>query len=98
MALNLERIAENEERIAKLDKTIQRSMAKKKKLMEENARLTYTSLCEQYNSSGLELLELLKREQEDKAVPEKSNAVVGYADDSENDESETDKDQLSFYN
>ncbi|MBO5162908.1 MAG: hypothetical protein J6B75_00465 [Ruminococcus sp.] len=98
MALNLERIAENEQRIAKLDKTIQRSMAKKKKLMEENARLTYTSLCEQYNSSGLELLEILKREQKDKTVPEKSDAVVGSAGKSEDAESENNKDQLSFYN
>ena len=85
-------------RIAKLGKTIQRSMAKKKKLMEENARLTYTSLYEQYNSSGLELLEILKREQEDKTVPEKLDAVVGSAGKSEDAESENNKDQLSFYN
>ncbi len=98
MALNLDRITENEAKIAKLDKAIQRSMAKKKKLMEENARLTYTSLCEQYNSSGLELLELLKREHEDKAVSEKSDTVVGSADKSEDADSENNKDQLSFYN
>ncbi len=98
MALNLDRIAENEAKIAKLDKSIQRSMAKKKKLMEENARLTYTSLCEQYNSSGLELLEILKREQEDKIVPKKSDAVVGSADKSEDADSEANKDQFSFYN
>lgn len=98
MALNLERIAENEQKIAKLDKTIQRSMAKKKKLMEENARLTYTLLCEQYNSSGLELLEILKREQEDKSVFENSDAVVGSADKSEDADSEATKEQLSFYN
>ena len=66
-----------------MGKTIQRSMAKKKKLMEENARLTYTSLYEQYNSSGLELLEILKREQEDKTVPEKLDAVVGSSGKSE---------------
>lgn len=81
-----------------MGKTIQRSMAKKKKLMEENARLTYTSLYEQYNSSGLELLEILKREQEDKTVPEKLDAVVGSASKSEDAESENNKDQLSFYN
>lgn len=81
-----------------MGKTIQRSMAKKKKLMEENARLTYTSLYEQYNSSGLELLEILKREQEDKTVPEKLDAVVGSAGKSEDAEFENNKDQLSFYN
>ena len=90
MALNLDRIAENERKITKLDDVIKRTTAKKKKLMEENARLTYMSLCEQYNSSGLELIELLTREQtasEDKA-----------ADKSKNVDSEDNKDQLSFYN
>ena len=101
MALNLDRIAENERKITKLDDVIKRTTAKKKKLMEENARLTYMSLCEQYNSSGLELIELLTRKQtasEDKAVPKKLDVAASSADKSKNVDSEDNKDQLSFYN
>ncbi|MDE5621169.1 MAG: hypothetical protein K2I80_11770, partial [Ruminococcus sp.] len=45
---------------------------KKKKLTEENAKLTYLSLCEQYNSSGRDLLDILANEHE-QAVSLKTN-------------------------
>lgn len=48
MALYLEKIAENEQKIQKLEESIKRDTAKKKKLAEENARLTYLSLCESF--------------------------------------------------
>lgn len=64
MALYLEKITENEHKIQKLEESIKRDTARKKKLTEENARLTYLSLCEQYNSSGRDLLDILANEHE----------------------------------
>jgi len=64
MALYLEKIAENKQKIQKLEESIKRDTARKKKLTEENARLTYLSLCEQYNSSGRDLLDILAHEHE----------------------------------
>ena len=59
MALYLDKISENEQKIKKLEESIKRDTAKKKKLTEENAKLTYLSLCEQYNSSDRDLLDIL---------------------------------------
>ncbi|MDE6519164.1 MAG: hypothetical protein K2K91_01725 [Ruminococcus sp.] len=64
MALYLDKISENEQKIKKLEENIKRDTAKKKKLTEENAKLTYLSLCEQYNSSGRDLLDILASEHE----------------------------------
>ena len=64
MALYLDKISENEKKIKKLEESIKRDTAKKKKLTEENAKLTYLSLCEQYNSSGRDLLDILANEHE----------------------------------
>ena len=64
MALYLDKISENEQKIKKLEESIKRDTAKKKKLTEENAKLTYLSLCEQYNSSGRDLLNILANEHE----------------------------------
>ncbi len=64
MALYLDKISENEQKIKKLEESIKRDTAKKKKLTEENAKLTYLSLCEQYNSSGRDLLDILASEHE----------------------------------
>ena len=63
MTDNLEKIVQNEAKIAKLDKAINQYTKRRKKLIEENARLTYTSICEKYNSSGRNLIELLERQQ-----------------------------------
>lgn len=67
MALYLEKIEQNELKIAKLTKTIESSKAKRKKLMDENARLSYLSITEEYKCDGRELLEILAREHEQSA-------------------------------
>ncbi len=81
MALYLEKIAENEQKIQKLEESIKRDTARKKKLTEENARLTYLSLCEQYNSSGRDLLDILANEHKQAAklgttdIPNKESSI-----------------------
>ena len=76
MALYLEKISENEQKIQKLEENIKRDTAKKKKLTEENARLTYLSLCEQYNSSGRDLLDILASEHEKAKINNTHNADI----------------------
>ncbi len=95
MALYLEKIAENEQKIQKLEESIKRDTARKKKLTEENARLTYLSLCEQYNSSGRDLLDILASEHEKATVNNALNTDVGV---SENSVSEKISGQTSFFN
>ena len=106
MALYLDKISENEQKIKKLEESIKRDTAKKKKLTEENAKLTYLSLCEQYNSSGRDLLDILANEHE-QAVSLKTNnmsdAENSSADDvgtyvsenTKNDETENFSDDIS---
>ncbi|MDE6426750.1 MAG: hypothetical protein K2K89_11540 [Ruminococcus sp.] len=84
MALYLDKISENEQKIKKLEESIKRDTAKKKKLVEENARLTYLSLCEQYNSSGRDLLDILANEHE-QAISLKTNNMP-YAENSSADD------------
>ena len=67
MALYLKKIEQNELKIAQLTKTIELSKAKRKKLMDENARLSYLSITEEYKCEGRELLEILAREHEQSA-------------------------------
>lgn len=67
MALYIEKIEQNEMKIAHLTKTIESSKAKRKKLMDENARLSYLSITEEYKCDGRELLEILAREHEHSA-------------------------------
>lgn len=95
MALYLEKISENEQKIQKLEESIKRDTAKKKKLTEENARLTYLSLCEQYNSSGRDLLDILTSEHEKATINNTLNANV---DISENSVTEKMPRQTSFFN
>ncbi len=95
MALYLDKIAENEQKIQKLEESIKRDTARKKKLTEENARLTYLSLCEQYNSSGRDLLDILAIEHEKATV---SNALNDDVDVSKNNAIEKIPGQNSFFN
>lgn len=95
MALYLDKIAENEQKIQKLEESIKRDTAKRKKLTEENARLTYLSLCEQYNSSGRDLLDILASEHEKATVSDALNADI---DVSENSVIEKIHGQTSFFN
>lgn len=95
MALYLDKISENEQKIKKLEESIKRDTARKKKLTEENAQLTYLSLCEQYNSSGRDLLDILASEHEKATV---SNTLNTDIDVSENSVSEKISGQTSFFN
>ncbi len=97
MTDNLEKIVLNEAKIAKLNKTIENYMAKRKKLIEENARLTYSSLCEKYNSSGRNLIELLERQQ---TAPLDTDTVSNDIEESvepDADEYSDDEEQICFY-
>ena len=67
MGLYLERIEENEKKIKKLKATIETSKAKLKKLVDENAHLSYLEIKAEYNCEGRELLEVLAREREQSA-------------------------------
>ena len=62
MAVYSEKIAENDRKIEQLSKNIKRDTEKRKKLMEENARLSYQAICEQWGCTGQDLLEILSRE------------------------------------
>ena len=62
MAVYSEKIADNDRKIEQLSKNIKRDTEKRKKLMEENARLSYQAICEQYNCTGQDLLDILSRE------------------------------------
>ena len=67
MGLYLEKIEENEKKIKKLKATIETSKAKLKKLVDENAYLSYLEIKAEYNCEGRELLEVLAREREQSA-------------------------------
>ena len=67
MGLYLEKIVENEKKIKKLKATIETSKAKLKKLVDENAHLSYLEIKAEYNCEGRELLEVLAREREQSA-------------------------------
>ena len=62
MELYADRIAQNEQKIQQLTKNIKRDTEKRRKLIEENDRLSYLSICGDYNCSGRELLEILAHE------------------------------------
>lgn len=67
MGLYLEKIEKNEKKIKKLKATIETSKAKLKKLVDENAHLSYLEIKAEYNCEGRELLEVLAREREQSA-------------------------------
>ena len=62
VAVYSEKIADNDCKIEQLSKNITRDTEKRKKLMEENARLSYQAICEQLGCSGHDLLDILSRE------------------------------------
>ena len=64
MSLYAEKIAQNDTKIAQLEKSIENSKAKRKKLIEENEHLSYLSIVEEYKCEGHALLEILKHEHE----------------------------------
>lgn len=94
MGLYLEKIEENEKKIKKLKATIETSKAKLKKLVNENAHLSYLEIKAEYNCEGRELLEVLSREREQSArlkaddLTDSDNDVT--ADTAEDNNSDTD--------
>lgn len=93
MGLYLEKIEENEKKIKKLKATIETSKAKLKKLVDENAHLSYLEIKAEYNCEGRELLEVLAREREQSAklkadgLTDSDSAVTSeFADDKVSDD------------
>lgn len=64
MGLYTERIAQNQMKIDKLNELIRKHTEKRKQLTDENARLSYLTLCAEYRCEGQELLDIIKREHE----------------------------------
>lgn len=62
IVMNIEKIAENDRKIEQLTKNIKRDTEKRKKLMEENSRLRYNALLEQFNCEERELLDIIRQE------------------------------------
>jgi hypothetical protein len=91
MGLYLEKIEENEKKIKKLKATIETSKAKLKKLVDENAHLSYLEIKAEYNCEGRELLEVLAREREQSAklkadcLSDSESAVTVDDNDSDNE-------------
>ncbi|MBR3448577.1 MAG: hypothetical protein IKH27_12310 [Oscillospiraceae bacterium] len=103
MGLYLEKIEENEKKIKKLKATIETSKAKLKKLVDENAHLSYLEIKAEYNCEGRELLEVLSREREQSAklkadrMTDSDSAVASESvDDKISDTDETFGQQMSF--
>ena len=86
MELYADKIAQNEQKIQQLTKNIRRDTEKRKKLMEENDRLSYLSICAKYNCNGHELLEILKREHEQAEKTKSSKSSDKKNSDSSEDE------------
>lgn len=98
IALYSEKIADNDRKIEQLSKNIKRDTEKRKKLMEENARLSYQAICEQYNCTGQDLLDILSREHQQAEMLQTSGLsdadiaeLVGSSHSSE------DSDDIAFY-
>ena len=106
MGLYPEKIEENEKKIKKLKATIETSKAKLKKLVDENAHLSYLEIKAEYNCEGRELLEVLAREREQSAklkadgLTDSDSAVTAdTADDTNGDTDNSDDEygqQMSF--
>ena len=101
MGLYLEKIEENEKKIKKLKATIETSKAKLKKLVDENAHLSYLETKAEYNCEGRELLKVLAREHEQSArlkadgLTDSDSAVTVESDDDENRNSDNSNDEFS---
>ncbi|MBQ8928550.1 MAG: hypothetical protein IJ055_09820 [Oscillospiraceae bacterium] len=103
MGLYLEKIMENENKIKKLKATIETSKAKLKKLVDENAHLSYLEIKAEYNCEGRELLEVLAREREQSArlkadvlTDSDSTVTADTADDANKDSDDEFGQQMNF--
>ena len=95
MAIYSEKSAENDRKIEQLSKNIKRDTEKRKKLMEENARLSYQAICEQYNCTGQDLLDILSREHQQAEMLQTSG--LSDADIADSRRSSEDSDDIAFY-
>ena len=98
IALFSEKIADNDRKIEQLSKNIKRDTEKRKKLMEENARLSYQAICEQYNCTGQDLLDILSREHQQAEMLQTSGlSESDIAELTGNSRSSEDSDDIAFY-
>ena len=98
VAVYSEKIAENDRKIEQLSKNIKRDTEKRKKLMEENARLSYQAICEQYNCTGQDLLDILSREHQQAEMLQTSGlSDADIAELAGSGRSSEDSDDIAFY-
>ena len=98
IALYSEKIAENDRKIEQLSKNIKRDTEKRKKLMEENARLSYQAICEQYNCTGQDLLDILSREHQQAEMLQTSGlSDADIAELAGGSRASEDSDDIAFY-
>ena len=98
IALYSEKIAKNDRKIEQLSKNIKRDTEKRKKLMEENARLSYQAICEQYNCTGQDLLDILSREHQQAEMLQTSGlSDADIAELADSSRSSEDSDDIAFY-
>ncbi len=90
IALYAEKIAENTRKIEQLTRNIKRDTEKRKKLLEDNAHLSYLAICEKYNCEGQDLLDILSREHQQaeqlKAKSMSEDDIVFYDKQDSNDD------------
>ena len=98
IALYSEKIAENDRKIEQLSKNIKRDTEKRKKLMEENAQLSYQAISEQLGCMGQDLLDILSREHRQAEMLQTSGLsdadIAAFAGGSRSSE---DSDDIAFY-
>ena len=98
IALYSEKIAENDRKIEQLSKNIKRDTEKRKKLMEENARLSYQAICEQWDCTGQDLLDILSREHQQAEMLQTSGlSDADIAELAGGGRSSEDSDDIAFY-
>ena len=98
ITLYSEKIADNDRKIEQLSKNIKRDTEKRKKLMEENARLSYQAICEQYNCTGQDLLDILSREHQQAEMLQTSGlSDADIAELTGSGRSSEDSDDIAFY-
>ena len=98
VAIYTEKIADNDRKIEQLSKNIKRDTEKRKKLMEENARLSYQAICEQWGCTGQNLLDILSREHQQAEMLQTSGlSDADIAELAGSSHASEDSDDIAFY-
>ncbi len=98
MAIYLEKIEENNKKIAQLERNIKRYTEKRNKLLEDNRMLSYQAICEQYNCTGQDLLDILSREHQQAEMLQTSGlSDSDIAELAGSGRSSEDSDDIAFY-